>query len=351
MERSSEMRGRERGTTLINARPSEREVGMRVPVNRPIFILSVDFELLWGYVLHPKDRAAGLLLSDETKGRGSTLTLLNILDRHGLPATWATVGGLFLEPDQPHPALSSAAHSALFEKADRQLFHAPDLIEKIRSSPTGHEIAYHSFSHVRFSECTPEVALRELTEGVRAAEKLGLSLRSFVFPENKIGHAALLKQAGFLIYRGQTLGGRAVEQGLTTRLKGVVMRRITAPPVAPIWRDGIWEVPGSMVFGDSLLPFAVLPRAERGLRRAIRQNMVFHLWLHPQDLLLDSNLGSKLDAFLAFVGKKRKRGELEVMTMGELGSVLTEKPLLLFPLADDRPDLSTNATTMHDTGR
>jgi hypothetical protein len=31
-------------------------------------------------------------IGDETKGRGSALALLNILDRHALPATWATVG-------------------------------------------------------------------------------------------------------------------------------------------------------------------------------------------------------------------------------------------------------------------
>jgi peptidoglycan/xylan/chitin deacetylase (PgdA/CDA1 family) len=292
-----------------------------------VFILSVDFELLWGYVLHPKDRAVSLLLRDETKGRGSVLTLLDILDLHGLPATWATVGNLFLDPEQTHPELPSAVHSGLPAQADRGLFHAPDLIETIRRSPTGHEIAYHSFSHVRFSECTPEIARHELGEGVRVAAELGLTLRSFVFPENKLGHTALLKQAGFLIYRGRNLGGRGVEQGLGARVKGLIMRRITAPAVAPIWRDGIWEVPGSMLFGDLLRPFPVVSRAKRGLRAAMRQNIIFHPWLHPQDLLLDPGLAAKLDTFLALVAQKRERGELEVMTMGELATILTRKAL------------------------
>jgi hypothetical protein len=302
-----------------------------VTLNRPVFILSVDFELLWGYVLHPKDRAVSLLLRDETQGRSSALALLTILDRHGLPATWATVGSLFLDPDHTHPGLPDAVQVGLLGPADRRLFHAPDVIEKIRRSPTGHEIAYHSFSHVRFSECTPEIALRELTAGVRVAAERGLLFRSFVFPENKLGHTALLQQAGFLIYRGRNLGGRGVGQGLGARVKSLVRRRITAPAVAPIWRDGLWEVPGSMLFGDYLRPFTVVARATRGLRAAMRHNMIFHPWLHPQDLLLDPGLALKLDTFLALVAQKRERGELAVMTMGELATVLTGEALRRSP--------------------
>jgi peptidoglycan/xylan/chitin deacetylase (PgdA/CDA1 family) len=316
---------------LIDERSSEHEAGTPVTLNRPVFILSVDVELLWGYVLHPKDRAVRLLLRDETKGRGSALALLNILDRHGLPATWATVGSLFLDPDRTHPGCPDAAQAGLLGPADRRLFHAPDVIERIRRSPIGHEIAYHSFSHVRFSECTPEIALRELGAGVRVAAEFGLTLRSFVFPENKLGHTALLKQAGFLIYRGRNLGGRGGEQGLGARVKGLVMRRITAPAVAPIWRDGLWEVPGSMLFGDYVRPFTVVSRATRGLRAAIRHNMIFHPWLHPQDLLLDPGLASKLDTFLALVAEKRQRGEIEVMTMGELATVLSGEALRRSP--------------------
>jgi peptidoglycan/xylan/chitin deacetylase (PgdA/CDA1 family) len=256
---------------------------------------------------------------------------LNILDRHALPATWATVGKLFLDPDHTHPGRPGTVQVGLLGPADRRLFHAPELIETIRRSPTGHEIAYHSFSHLRFSECTPEIARRELGEGVRVAAERGLSLRSFVFPENKLGHTALLKQAGFLIYRGRNLGGRGVEQGLGIRVKSLVTRRITAPAVAPIWRDGLWEVPGSMRFGDYLRPFTVVSRATRGLHAAIRHNMIFHPWLHPQDLLLDPGLASKLDSFLALVAEQRQRGELAVMTMGELATVLTRDALRRSP--------------------
>jgi hypothetical protein len=82
-----------------------------------------------------------------------------------------------------------------------------------------------------------------------------------------------------------------------------------------------------MLFGDLLRPFSVVSRARRGLRAALRHNMIFHPWLHPQDLLLDPGLASKLDTFLALVAEKRERGELTVMTMGELATVLTGEAL------------------------
>src|SRR5918912_505152 len=103
----------------MNERSSKHEAGTPVTLNRPVFVLSVDFELLWGYVLCPKDRAVALLLRDETQGRSSVLTLLSILDRHGLPATWATVGNLFLDPDHTHPGLPGAVHAGLLGQADR----------------------------------------------------------------------------------------------------------------------------------------------------------------------------------------------------------------------------------------
>jgi hypothetical protein len=59
--------------------------------------------------------------------------------------------------------------------------------------------------------------------------------------------------------------------------------------------------------------------------------MIFHPWLHPQDLLLDPGLASKLDTFLALVAEKRQRGEIEVMTMGELATVLTGEALRRSP--------------------
>jgi hypothetical protein len=69
----------------------------------------------------------------------------------------------------------------------------------------------------------------------------------------------------------------------------------------------------------------VLPRAKLGLYRAIKSKKVFHVFLHPHNLLRYSSLKDDLDRFLTFVAKKRDEGKIEVMTMGEFAEVLTEE--------------------------
>ena len=95
-----------------------------------------------------------------------------------------------------------------------------------------------------------------------------------------------------------------------------------APPTEPKWKDGIWKIPSSMYFCDPQIKFSLLPRARMGLYRAIRSKKVFHIWLHPHNLLVYPSLEDDLDRFLGVVSKKRDEGKLEVMTMGEFCDVL-----------------------------
>ncbi|RLI88762.1 MAG: hypothetical protein DRO62_03055, partial [Candidatus Altiarchaeales archaeon] len=88
---------------------------------------------------------------------------------------------------------------------------------------------------------------------------------------------------------------------------------------------GIWEIRSSMYFCDPQIKFSVLLRAKLGLYRAIRSKKVFHVFLHPHDLLKYPSLKRDLDKFLGIVAKKRDKGELEVMTMRELANYLNEK--------------------------
>lgn len=294
-------------------------------LDRPIFVFSVDFELLWGYVFYPNDRAVKLLINDPTYGRSSTLTLLGLLDHYRLPSTWATVGNLFLEPTAGRPTTpATPLHHSWAGRLEPRLFHAPDLIAAVSASPTGHEIAYHSLSHPRFTECSRETARHELDAGVQIAAESGYHLRSFVFPENKIGHLDLLQGAGFQIFRGSTRGSRDGARGTIARLAGAIQRRLTAHPVWPTHRAGLWEIPGSMFFGDTLLPATLVARARHELRAALQQKAIFHLWIHPQDLLLDPGLIPKLDTVLAAVAEQRDRGTLAVMTMADLALALDE---------------------------
>jgi peptidoglycan/xylan/chitin deacetylase (PgdA/CDA1 family) len=298
----------------------------------PIFTLSLDTELIWG-IIHTNADASSLI-NDEKHCRGAINTLLNIFEKHNIPATWAVVGHLFLDhceketgiPHRNMPRFKDDWYSydpCTDIKRD-PLYYGRDIVEKILSSPVRHEIGYHSFSHVIFSECSREVAEAEIKEGLKLAKEFGITLKSFVFPDDRIGHLDVLKENGFVAYRGTRAKHISAIQNLVFRKAGGAVDKIVALPVEPKWVDGIWEIPSSMILQDPLFHFTLIPRARVGINRAIKENKVFHVYLHPQALLSQPSIARKLNDLLTFVAKKRNEGKLQVMTMGEFASHLNQ---------------------------
>lgn len=263
------------------------------------FIISLDTELHWGYSLYPHSKMAKILQREEDKAINAIEDLLRLFEKYNIPATWAVVGHLFLEH--------------------------PEIIEKILSSSVEHEMGYHSFSHSRFSECTSEIAETEIQKGIELAKDYGITLKSFVFPENKIGHLDMLKKYGFQIYRGANLAGESINKSLPIRAINFAVSKIVSPSVEPIWRDGIWEIPSSMMFYDPLFPHTLVLRAKLGIEKAIKNAKIFHIFAHPEDLIVNPTLINKLEEVLKFVAKNRDENKLEVITMGELSSLLKLK--------------------------
>ena len=299
--------------------------------DQPTFIISLDTELLWGYAGYPSSKAVSLMKSDAKKVRGCIDALLNLFEKHNITATWAVVGHLFLDhceckDDIPHrnmPMFKEDWYSAdpCTDIQRDPLYYGKDIVEKILSNRIEHEIGYHSFSHVVFSECSREVAETEIKEGVKLAKGFGITLKSFVFPKNKIGHVAILKENGFKIYRGENLGRHDPSQSFLIRKFDGGIDKMIAPTAEPKWIDGIWEIPSSMCFCDPQIKLSLLPKAKMGLYRAIRSKKVFHIFLHPHNLLLYPSLKDDLDKFLGIVARKRDEGKVEVMTMGEFAEV------------------------------
>ena len=309
-------------------------MGKEKSFDQPTFIISLDTELIWGYVAYLPSKAVSLMENDDTKVRGCIDTLLNLFEKHNIPATWAVVGHLFLDhcecedgtshKDMPRFKEDWYSTDPCTDIQRDPLYYGKDIVEKILSNQIEHEIGYHSFSHVVFSECSREVAEAEIKEGIKLAKEFGITFKSFVFPENKVGHVDVLKENGFKIYRGENLGRCDINQSFLIRKFNGGIDKMIAPPAEPKWMDGIWEIPSSMSFCDPQIKLSILPRAKLGLYRAIQTKKVFHVFLHPHNLLMYPSLKDDLDKFLAFVAKKRDGGEIAVMTMGEFAVVLDE---------------------------
>jgi peptidoglycan/xylan/chitin deacetylase (PgdA/CDA1 family) len=262
------------------------------------FILSIDTELKWGFRFYPAARMARVLQDNEDKAISVIGAFLDLFERYLIPTTWAVVGKLFYEH--------------------------PEILASIRKSTIEHEIGYHSYSHIRFSQASRAAAETELKEGLKIQDEFGVRFRSFVFPENMIGHVDLLRAYGFSIYRGPNSAGANINKILPIRAKNYALFRIVAPPVEPRWKDTIWEIPSSMVFYDiPLFQKLTTFRAKQGLKKAIEAGSTFHIFLHPEDVLVEPKLLDRLEKVLQFVKTEAEKKELFPITMGDFAEIIT----------------------------
>ncbi len=317
----------------------------------PTFTFSVDVEGLWGVFFvrrHREDRVAA------RGARDAVPALLRLLGERRVRATFAVVGHLFLDrcerrDGRPHPEMPRPRYP--WWKDDWYAFDpcsdetaAPDwygrsLVDAIRRDPAGHEIGSHGFSHAIFDEtgCPVEVAGAELRASRAAAASAGVELRSFVYPQNVVGHRRLLAPAGFSCYRApdaDTTARAGPPGGAARALRFARHLAAVEPPVGlPRRVDGVVEIPSSMpIVGAEgiralLSRRARVARARRGLEAARREDAVFHLWTHPHAFagkgaaVLDS-LAETLDEVAAL----RDRGEIRVATMGDLAAACPPEP-------------------------
>jgi peptidoglycan/xylan/chitin deacetylase (PgdA/CDA1 family) len=244
--------------------------------------------------------------------------LLAIFDQYNVPATWATVGHLFLEHCEcqggaKHPEVARAPYYRSehwsYETGDwfdadpcsdyqrDPAWYAPDLLRDIVAARVGHEIACHTFSHIDSSDehCPAEVMDTELAACSRAAAAWGITLKSFVFPGNHPGNYASLKRHGFLAYRRH--GHYHLDWPQQDAL-------------------GLWQVPGGLRWET---PPRWSPRDWQtvlchAVDQALATGTMLHLWFHPS--CDPVNLECVFPMLLAYVNARRDR--LWVGTMEQL---------------------------------
>lgn len=305
---------------------------------RGIFTLSLDFELAWG----SRDLVDNHVLIAQAKVTREAVfePLLAMLTRHGMVATWATVGHLFLaEGDGRLAGWVGPNHAwkpdwlagvPAGTEETQPAFYGRRLVTALRDA--GQEIGSHSFTHPVFGDpgCSAATADAELSLAVAEAQKLGVSLRSFVFPRNVQGHFPSLVKHGFTCWRGPEpvwyRHGRV--PGPLSRLAhlGDTVIAGTPPAVLP-HRDqhGLVCIPASASILPVDGPRRHIPvsrrtsRCLRGLSRAVATRRVCHLWFHPINFAGDPKglLGLMQDV-LDTAARHRDRGELDVLPMAAL---------------------------------
>jgi Polysaccharide deacetylase len=310
------------------------------------FVISLDFELLWGM----RDVATRASYGANVLGaRKAIPAMLDLFHRRSMRATWAIVGLLLCEskdelmaslpptrPTYTNPALSSYAYLGEVganERADPYYFGA-SLARLIAACP-GQEIGTHTFSHYYCLEKgqTIDQFKADLRCAIDQLGKWGVICRSIVFPRNQYAEPYLVacREAGITHFRGKerifVFGPEAGETRLLRicRLADayIDLSGPNAPPPA--------RASGALVNAASsrfLRPYrsnlAVLDglrlrRIVRAMQAAAETGGTFHIWWHPH------NFGVELEANMVFLTRiidcyQRLAGELGMQskTMSEL---------------------------------
>jgi len=286
-------------------------------------VISVDAELGWGFHDLP-----GPPTGRVEAGRRGWRRLLELFEDHGLPATWAVVGHLLLEEcdghHRGHPAGPGWFARERTDWRDRpELRFGRELVTAIVEDPVDHEVGSHSFSHVLFGETSREIARAELRRCRELAAAAELPFDSFVYPRNDVGHRDVLAEHGIVTYRGKTPTPEGIRAVIEGGLRG---RSLLVDPHVDEY--GLVNVPASLfAFGfegtarratERLWDDPMVRLARRGVDEAAAGDGIFHLWLHPNNLV-DAADDRRMDAILAHVARRRAETELRVETMGAVG--------------------------------
>ncbi|WP_031548007.1 polysaccharide deacetylase family protein [Salinicoccus luteus] len=183
------------------------------------FIISLDFELYWGY----------LAITDYNKEferfyqvRDLASKMIRVFDENEIKVSWSTVGFLMLDDSKRLNALIPHIDKPEYKRRELDnyfnfthvieednfregVFFASELVEELKNSKY-QTIGTHSFSHYYCLEDGQTV--REFADDLRMAKEIadekGIEMRSIVFPRNQFDrdYLNLLKEYGIDIYRG-----------------------------------------------------------------------------------------------------------------------------------------------------
>lgn len=291
------------------------------------FIVSLDCEGKWGMAdnLKPYHHE---LLTDAAIARAYQ-RLVELFARYEVPATFAFVMAFTLSPEERERFRSELhgdpsdlwlrAYREEVASGDMQGWHVPAALDIVRAASV-HEIACHSFCHRPLGDrsISADGASAELSAANAVARLKGLSLETFVFPRNEVGHLRELRAHGFIGYRERLRRprgrlGSALSLAEEFNLWAPAQHRSAAT-------DGLVPVPSGRFlnwrFGArKLVPAKVTAaRWRHQLHDAAANGGVVHMWLHPHNLVTAPRTELLLETVLADVRAMREAGRLSVVT-------------------------------------
>ncbi|AFL85684.1 Polysaccharide deacetylase [Belliella baltica DSM 15883] len=276
------------------------------------WIISLDFELLWGIFDKPDNKVNTPYFSNT---RELVPRMLDSFARHYIEATWATVGMLFAENKEEwesflpkiKPSYRNKEYSAyewVKKHGLQNEYHfAPDLIKKIIDTP-GQELGSHSFAHyyTLMRGQTPSQFRNDLQAAQRIAKhKFQINLSSLVFPRNHINlqYLKICKEEGFSQVRSNPkdwFWQETQHERVIKRIYRTADCFVSLGGCSSFGEDEIYqetenyplEIPASRLLRpyyqkSNLINKWRLQRVMNEMTSAAKQKKIYHLWWHPHN--------------------------------------------------------------------
>lgn len=273
------------------------------------FVISLDFELMWGGIDIWDEQGYGQ--TNISKVRKVVDRLISLFEKYHVKATFATVGLIMqthentndLQPEKTptynNDKLNPFKNRYIDNIKDSSLFFAPDLIEKLKQCKNI-EIGTHTYSHYYCWEEGQTVAQFEadIQKAVEVAKNNNIELKSIVFPRNQVSpeYLEICYKYGITSYRGNALKYFNIPKSKFESIKNRLCRLLdayfniggyTSYKFIPA-HNQIQNIPASrflrpyipkLAFADGLR----LKRIKKEMLHAAQFGEVYHIWWHPHN--------------------------------------------------------------------
>lgn len=314
------------------------------------FVISLDFELMWGV----RDKKNLKTYGDTILKTHSVIEhLLDVFKKHQINATFSIVGFLFfknksellknipiIRPSYINANLNPYSSDYLNGIRENDKYHfASHLIEKIKKE-INHEISTHTFSHYYcLEEGQSAIEFSEDLKKVKdVAKSNGIEIQSIVFPRNQFNddYQSILADSNINIYRGteecwfyKEKAGK--EDTLVRRAFRLVDAyfNISGHHCYPLKNDKnlLTNIPSSRLLRAYNPKLKFLEKLKRkriknSMTYAAKNKLTYHLWWHPHNF--GSNVTNNkllLEDILKHYDKLKKLYKFESITMIKAGEI------------------------------
>lgn len=306
------------------------------------FIISLDFELMWGVLDHSTMESYGVNIKAVHQVMPQMLSLFS---KYGINATVAYVGFLEfagrkellsslppLRPQYLQPILSPYRDDFDYVDGCNEYFFAPELIAMMSRMPNI-ELATHTFCHYYCNAQgqTKEEFEADLDCAVKSGEKV-----SIVFPRNQVSdeYLAVLPEYGIKYYRGNPKRLFKQDGGKLQRILRLADTYLNLTGANSYKREELSKnsiplnIPASRFFKPysrtlSFLEGLKVRRITSAMKVAAKRDEMFHLWWHPHNFGANSDKNlEQLEKILKCYQKLNYRYGFESTTMKMCGIFL-----------------------------